>query len=563
MDDIATVYERTLAINEALLIGSLRQHELTGTAEKLNAQLRTEIDERKRVEEALRESEERFRTLFTSAPMAVFACGRDGVIQDFNQRAAELWGREPKCGVEQHWDTLKLRRPDGTPLPQDISPMTEVLRIGTPALSVELLMERPDGSHLPILANFAPLKNMEGEITGAITSFLDLTERNQLAEQYRRAQRMESIGTLAGGIAHDLNNALLPIIMSLEVLKMKFSDPASQELLGIIGASAQRGADMVQQVLSFARGVEGRRMEVEIPKLLGDVEKIVTDLFPKNVGVQTVIPRDLWTVVGDPTQLNQVLLNLCLNARDAMPDGGILRMSAKNCLIDSLATGADRDAAAEPGPYMLIQVEDSGMGIPREIIEKIFDPFFTTKEVGSGTGLGLSTSVGIVKSHGGLIRVSSMVGEGTTFRVYLPAQVKPPNVKAAEKAANMPRGNGELVLVVDDEAAVRQITKRTLETFGYRVRLAAEGNEALAIYTLQREEIAVVLTDMTMPGMDGPTLIQALREMDPELRIVGASGFSASSVEAKVAGMGVKHFLPKPYSAGTLLKMFKAILEEK
>ena len=340
---------------------------------------------------------------------------------------------------------------------------------------------RKDGSRVALLNGAAAFEDNPEE---GVSFAVDLTERKKLEQQFLRTQRMESIGTLAGGIAHDLNNTLGPIIMSIDLLKMNCPDQSSQELLAIISSSAQRGADMVSQVLSFARGVEGRRMEVQVKHLVREIEKIVNDTFLKNIQVRTIIPNDLWTVRGDPTQLHQVLLNLCLNARDAMPAGGILTISVENLTLDAQYAGQSLNVEAEAGPYIFIQVKDSGGGMSSETMERIFDPFFTTKELGKGTGLGLSTTAAIVKSHGGFIRVYSEVGKGTTFKIYLPAQVEP-TAAEAEHAAEMPRGNGELILVVDDEAAVREITQQTLQAFGYRAIVATDGADAVAVFARQ------------------------------------------------------------------------------
>jgi CheY-like chemotaxis protein len=372
---------------------------------------------------------------------------------------------------------------------------------------------------------------------------------------------MESIGTLAGGIAHDLNNSLAPIVMAIELLKMKFTDKGSQDLLATLGSSAQRSAEMVRQVLSFARGVEGRKMEVQVKHVLKDIEKIANDTFPKNIQVRSIIPNELWTITGDPTQLHQVLLNFCVNARDAMPAGGILTIAAENVHLDEHYAGLNPDA--HPGSYVFLQITDTGSGMPPEVLEKIFDPFFTTKEIGKGTGLGLSTSLAIVKSHGGFIRVYSETAKGTTFKAYFPAQTEPSTQSAEQIAAELPRGNGELILVVDDEASVRQITRQTLEAFGYSVILASDGAEAVAIVARQDREIAVVLTDMMMPVMDGPATIQVLLRLNPKLPIIAASGLSADGRATQAASLGVKHFLAKPYAADALLQVLRQILSAK
>ncbi|MDB6175243.1 MAG: sensory box protein [Chthoniobacteraceae bacterium] len=417
-----------------------------------------------------------------------------------------------------------------------------------------------DASIMTLNSRWTLMRNAHGEPQSILSIDTDITERKKIEQQFLRAQRMESIGTLAGGIAHDLNNVLGPIMISLEVLKMRFPDPASAKLISILDSSAQRGADMVRQVLSFARGVEGRRMELQIRHIIQEIEKIANDTFLKHIQVRTIIPYDLWTVVGDPTQMHQVLLNLCVNARDAMPDGGTLTISAENRFLDTHYAALNLEAKA--GPYVSLQVEDTGIGMPPEIIEKIFDPFFTTKEVGKGTGLGLSTSLAIVKSHGGFFRVSSEPLKGTRFKLYIPAKTEATAETAAKVAAELPLGNGELILVVDDEAAVRQITQATLEAFGYQVLLACDGAEAVAIYATRRAEIAAVLTDMTMPVMDGLATIQVLRKLNSTLRIIAASGLSSSGDVARACGSDIKHFIAKPYTADALLKVLQQTLAE-
>jgi PAS domain S-box-containing protein len=415
---------------------------------------------------------------------------------------------------------------------------------------------RKDGSRVPIMIGAATFENNREE---GVCFILDLTESKKIERNALRNQRMESIGTLAGGIAHDLNNTLTPIIMALELLKSQFKDRASQELLAVLNSSAQRGADMVRQVLSFARGVEGRRMEVQVKHLLREIEKIVNDTFLKNIELRTIFPAKLWTVIGDPTQLHQVLLNLCVNARDAMPKGGILMLSAENLTLDSHYAGLTLSGEAAAGPYVLIEVKDTGTGMPADVLEKIFDPFFTTKELGKGTGLGLSTSLAILKSHKAFLQVQSELGKGTTFSVYIPAEINS-SLKVQELACEHPRGHGELILVVDDEPAVRQITQQTLELFGYRAILACDGVEAVGLYALHGAEIAVVLTDIMMPVMDGPTMIQVLLKMNPKLLIIGASGFASDRHAFASTSAGVKQFLAKPYTAETLLVALQQVL---
>jgi signal transduction histidine kinase/ActR/RegA family two-component response regulator len=403
-------------------------------------------------------------------------------------------------------------------------------------------------------------RQADGSINRVQGAFQDIGERKQLEQQYLRAQRMESIGTLAGGIAHDLNNVLAPIMMSIGLLQDDEHDADRLQILATIETSARRGADMINRVLSFARGVEGRRVEIQPAPLVRDLAMIVADTFPKNIEIRERLGAELWTVQADPTQLHQVLLNLCVNARDAMPAGGCITIGAENVLVDEHFVAVNIEA--QVGPYVRIDVEDTGTGMSREIIGRIFDPFFTTKEVGKGTGLGLATSLAIVKSHGGFIRVDSDPRAGSRFRVFVPAgttDAAQPTVDA-DASGLLPRGHGETVLLVDDEEPIRRIGRRILETFGYRVLVAADGVEAVALYAVHQHDVAVVVTDMMMPVMDGRATIQALLQLNPDALIVAASGLIGSDQMAGTAGSVGRPFLPKPYTAETLLGAISAVL---
>jgi signal transduction histidine kinase len=415
---------------------------------------------------------------------------------------------------------------------------------------------RKDGSRVPVLIGSACFEDNPDE---GVRFVLDLTERKKLEQQFLRAQRMESIGTLAGGIAHDLNNILAPIMMSIEILKMTVTDPQAGGILQTIEVSSKRGADIVRQVLSFARGMEGERIEVQPKHLIKDIETIIRDTFPRNIQQQVLFPDDPWTIYGDPTLLHQIFLNLCVNARDAMPNGGTLTIKVENTILDEQYSTMNRQA--KPGRYVLISVTDTGIGIPPEIIDKIFEPFFTTKEMGKGTGLGLSTVIGIVKSHEGVINVYSEPGKGTTFRVYLPAiDHSSDGQKKQTQSLSLPRGNGELVLIVDDEASVLTITSQTLQAFGYRVLTATDGADAVAVYAKHQNDIAVVLTDLMMPVIDGPSTIRALLRINPSVKIIAASGLNSSRDITTFPDAPIKHFLTKPYTARTLLKTLREIL---
>jgi PAS domain S-box-containing protein len=418
-----------------------------------------------------------------------------------------------------------------------------------------------DKGEITIEARWTLIRDNEGNPKSVLAINTDITEKKKIEAQFMRAQRMESIGTLAGGVAHDLNNILAPIMMAIEILKELSTDPQAKNILETIEISAKRGADIVRQVLSFSRGLEGERIEVQPKHLLKDLESIIKDTFPKDIRLQFSVPNDIGTILGDPTQVHQILLNLSVNARDAMPNGGTLAIGVENCVLDEQY--AAMNLQAKPGRYVVISVTDSGIGMPPDLVDKIFEPFFTTKAPNKGTGLGLSTVLAIVKSHDGIVNVYSEPGKGTTFKVYLPAMETSSEARKEQaEVANLPRGNGETILVVDDEASILAITSQTLQAFGYRVLTAANGAAAVAAYAKRQDEIAVVLTDMMMPIMDGPATIHALLQINPTVKIMAASGLDTNGGEAKIAGVGIKYFLTKPYTAGTLLKSIRAILDE-
>jgi two-component system, cell cycle sensor histidine kinase and response regulator CckA len=427
--------------------------------------------------------------------------------------------------------------------------------------SGELSHLSKDRDQLIIETRWSLLRDQDGRPKSILAINTDVTEKRKIEVQFMKAQRMESLGILAGGIAHDLNNILTPIMLSIDMLKSQMADPHTQSILETIEMSARRGSDIVQQVLSFARGMEGQRIVIQPKYLLKDIEHIVNDTFPRDIRLEMVLPHDTWTIIGDPTQVQQILLNLCVNARDAMPNGGTLTIKTENCLADEHYVAMNKQA--KPGSYVAISVTDVGIGIPPEIIGNIFEPFFTTKELGKGTGLGLSSVKAIVKNHGGFINVYSEPGRGTTFKVYLPAQTNA--VEAPAQGAKddnlLPRGSGETILVVDDEASILSITSETLQTFGYNVMTANNGAEAVAIYAQEKQKIAIILTDLSMPVMDGRATIYALLKINPKARIVAMSGMDEADTVAKASTAGIKHFISKPYTATTLLKTLRVIQE--
>ncbi|HVX89609.1 MAG TPA: PAS domain-containing protein, partial [Gemmatimonadales bacterium] len=424
---------------------------------------------------------------------------------------------------------------------------------GTP-YDLELEKTTAKGRRIFVRTLGEAVRDADGHIIRVQGAFQDITDRKVLEHQLLRSQRMESIGTLAGGIAHDLNNILTPILMSISLLKEPLTDEERAETIETIEGSAQKGAELVRQVLAFARGVEGRRVAVDVARLVREMGTFANDTFLKSIQVRTEVTPDLPAALGDPTQLHQVLLNLSVNARDAMPFGGILIIAAAACDVDpSLAARH----GGRVGPHVMVSVSDTGTGMDAAMLDRIFEPFFTTKPHGQGTGLGLSTSLAIVRSHGGFFHVRSVRGKGSTFEVYLPVAGTGPASPTPVPVDRAPQGRGQLILVVDDEAAVREITRRILAGNGYRVVLAADGAEAVQRYAAEGGAIAGVVTDMMMPVMDGLATIHALRAIEPRVPIVAVSGLAEAS---DLGGDQRTLHLAKPYTAVELLRTLDTAL---
>ena len=311
------------------------------------------------------------------------------------------------------------------------------------------------------------------------------------------------------------------------------------------------GSDVVKQVLTFARGIEGERVLIKPNHLIQEMVDIARKTFPKTIEILGRYPTDLASIEADPTQLHQVLLNLSVNARDAMVNGGTLTLAADNFNVDE--NYASMMPGAKPGPHVMFRVTDTGCGMPRAMIDKIFDPFFTTKEVGKGTGLGLSTTLGIVKSHGGFISVYSEPTKGTTFKLFLPASAIQEGLPQSSASMVTIQGNGELILVVDDEPNILGVTKMILEKHSYDVVSARDGPEALAIFAQQMKSISLVLTDLSMPYMDGIALVRSLKKMQPDVSILASTGQGEQASVAELQSLGVKNFLTKPYNTDRLL----------
>jgi PAS domain S-box-containing protein len=503
-----------------------------------------DITGRKQAEERIRDQ----AACLDKAQDAICVKDLSQQILYWNKAAERLYGWKAEEAVGRSANELLLQ---GNHEPA-LKALRELIRRGE--WQGELHQIDRQGRQLIVESRWTLMRDQHGHPKSILVINTDVTDKRQTEAKFLRIQRMESIGALAGGIAHDLNNALAPILMAADLLGSELTTESSRKLLDTMRASAQRGSEMVKQILSFARGVSGEHRRLQLNHLIFDLEAFVRSTFPPAIQVQRKVSRDLRPVLGDATQLHQVLLNLCVNARDAMPQGGKLLIEARNVEVD--ATFPRRQTA---GSHVVIIVGDTGHGIPANILDKIFEPFFTTKEIGKGTGLGLSTALGIVKTHGGFVDVSSEVGVGSTFRVFLPADnaaLQPLELKQPA----LPAGRGELILVVDDDRAILEITKLNLEANDYRIVTANNGVEALSLYEQRQKEITLVMTDLLMPMMNGLELTRRLRKINPAVKVIGISGQGSPGDIAEAGQPSLQAFLTKPFTTETLLVQLRQAL---
>ncbi|MCC7376536.1 MAG: response regulator [Verrucomicrobiales bacterium] len=498
--------------------------------------------ERRRAEDRVREQ----AALLDQANDAIIVQDMEGRITYWNRAAERIYGWSATEAVGQPASHLL----DGAGSPRRSHLLPSLLRTGE--WNGESRQATRSGATITVSSRRTLLRHHDGQPRAIMEINTDITATKALEDQLRQSQRLESLGAMAGGVAHDLNNLLSPILMASDLLETQTSPEDLRRLASLIKASAGRGASLVRQMLSFARGDPVALRPVAIGPLLQEVARHAIDTFPAGIRVHLVDPPALPPVLADPVQLHQVLFNLCINARDAMPRGGELHLAAFVTRVKDRRLRLSPDNTS--GPWVAIAVGDSGLGIRAELLDRIFEPFFTTKPKGVGTGLGLATVATIVKGHGGGIDVASEPERGTTFTIYLPTSAQAAPGKRTDTAHSIPQGHGELILLVDDERAIREVMRQALVSCGYHVLAASSGAEALALHATHQSQVAVVITDALMPEMDGLELIQNLQRRGSAARFICMSGNTPRSADPGV------HWLTKPFTATQLLSAIRRVL---
>lgn len=501
------------------------------------------------------EDHARAQAVFLEKPAEViFTQTLDGVVTQWSSGAERLYG-------------LNAGEVLGKKLPASMSLQPAAFQTALRTVqesgewSSELRIATNHAGEMELFMRWVLLHAGNGKPDAILVFSEDAGELRQLKEDRLRSHRHECVGTLAGGIAHDLNNVLQPISMFLDLLRHRLPDAESREMLDAVEANLRRATELVRQILTFSSGVRAEQRAVDIPEIISEVTNFIRPTFPKTIHLQVSVQENIHAVLGNPTQIEQVLLNFSVNARDAMPDGGRLRLEASNFRADE--SFSKQHPQAKPGNYVRITVSDTGHGIPRSLRKKIFEPFFTTKGPEKGTGLGLATAVGIIRNHGGFLTLDTEEGCGSSFHAFLPASLAPAEHRPASDPSaedHQTSGHGETILLVDDESTVLKVMTRSLEKSGYRVIPAGDGEQGFALYSEHQRNVRLVITDMAMPGMDGPALIAAIKKLNPSVKIICTSGFGSSSGKNSVNELGVHAILSKPCNSRIILQAIQDAL---
>ncbi|MBF0497691.1 MAG: PAS domain S-box protein [Deltaproteobacteria bacterium] len=505
-------------------------------------------------EKSLR-TEEVYRSLFDASADAIVLYDLEGRTRYISPAFTKIFGwtldevvntRIPFLPEAEKETTLKI--------------IVDIIKTGAPCHGFESKRMSKDGRSLDVSISASRYDDHAGRPDGLLVVLRDITQQKLLQAQLQHAQKMDAVGALAGGVAHDFNNILQAIMGYIQLLLLdKDENHPEYEELRAIEQAARRATELTQQLLTFSRKVESKKRPMELNMEIMQVKKLLARTIPKMISIDLDLADDLGLIDGDPAQIEQVLMNLGVNAKDAMPEGGRLSFKTRNVTLDE--EYCRMHPGMKPGSYAQITISDTGQGMGRDVQEHIFDPFFTTKEVGKGTGLGLSIVYGVVKDHGGNITCYSQPGQGTEFRIYLPELDIEACLEQDPDAEEMPPGGDETILLVDDEAAISNLVTQLLVTHGYSVLTAANGFEALQVYKQNVDQIALIILDLNMPEMDGRACLEQLRQMDPEVKVIIYSGFSSESVKESAIAAGAKTFLTKPFNVVKMLTVIREVLE--
>ena len=520
---------------------------------RLYTQLQEELTERRRAEAALRESEARYRMLFNSAADSIFIHDLDGTVLEVNQRACERLGYDR---AEMLGRSLsEINEPERA---EAIGRYIVQTQQGERTL-IESVHIRKDGTQFPVELS-TRLIQYENR-PALLTIARDITEREQIEQQLRQQERLAAVGRLAGGIAHDFNNLLTTIILYAQMpLNKADLSPDVARALKVIRGESQKAAELIQQILDFSRRAMMESQPVDLKPFIKEISHMLKRTLPETIDLSLDLESADSTIVeADPTRIQQALMNLILNARDAMPQGGEVRLELARHTFEARTPVADM----EPGSWVRLTVADTGTGIPEEALDRLFEPFYTTKEEGKGTGLGLPQVYGIIKQHGGHIDIETEVGAGSAFHLYLPEHHGDQVEAIPLEKESLPQGHGERLLIVEDEAGVRQAIEEILTPLGYQIETANHGKAALAAYYDADGNFDLVITDLVMPEMDGVTLIENLREIAPPIRTMAITGYAGAEDLAKLRDTQIwDAVIQKPFEARTLAEQVRAVLGE-
>ncbi len=514
-----------------------------------------DVSLRKQAEEALRESEKKYRTVLEANPDPVAVYDIEGKVVYFNPAFSRVFGWTlEECLGKIMDDFVPIKNWPETRI------MNSKVLAGKSFSSIETERYTKDGQIIPVSVSGAVYSDRDGNPVGSVINLRDISVQKKLEAQLQHAQKMEAVGTLAGGVAHDFNNLLQAVQGYAELLLLNKKDgETSYRELQEIHAAAKKGGELTRQLLTFSRKVESKLRPVDLNKEVEKTRRLLERTIPKMIEIELRLFGDLWTVDADPTQLEQIIINLAVNAKDAMPDGGKLIIETQNAVLDD--DFCKRHVGARPGDYVLLRISDTGNGMEKNILEHIFEPFYTTKGVGEGTGLGLAMVYGIVKNHGGYIICSSAPGEGTTFVIYLHAIERVIEASKEELKKTLVGGT-ERILLVDDDEYIQHLGRQILKRFGYTVITAADGESALDMYRKEKERIDLVILDLIMPGMGGKRCLEKLLKIDPQAKVLIASGYLPDGPMKESLKNGVKEFISKPFEMRQLLQVVHKALNQ-